>query len=141
MGYTLLWHTAFLQCASIEFIALSTLHFGRVFAYTSAASPRLRIQALPTMATTRAPCSTTSGTRRFSTPSDTPKWRPTDLRTFGGTDDGGAGSIGPHGRSSRSKRTTRHIVEITRPAAVGPCAPCAPAGRCPQTATCHGQTL
>jgi len=27
------------------------------------------------------------------------------------------------------------------PAAVEPCAPCAPAGRCPQTATCHGQTL
>src|SRR6516225_438224 len=52
----------------------------------------------PTMATTRAPCSTTSGTRTFSTPSDTPKWRPTDLRTFGGTDDDGAGAIAPHGK-------------------------------------------
>src|SRR6516165_1533500 len=49
----------------------------------------------PTMATTRGPCSTTSGTRTFSTPSDTPKWRPTDSKTFGGTDDGGAGSITP----------------------------------------------
>src|SRR6516164_513384 len=42
----------------------------------------------PTMATTRGPCSTTSGTRTFSTRSGTPKWRPTDSRTFGGTDDG-----------------------------------------------------
>src|SRR6516225_9807783 len=41
------------------------------------------------MATTRGPCSTTLGTRTFSTPSDTPKWRPTDSRIFGGTDDGG----------------------------------------------------
>src|SRR5262249_48738012 len=40
-------------------------------------------------------CSTTLDTRTFSTPSDTPKWRPTDSRTFGGTDDGGAGSIAP----------------------------------------------
>jgi integrase len=32
---------------------------------------------------TRA-CSTTSGTRTSSTPSGTPKWRPTDSRTFGG---------------------------------------------------------
>src|SRR5262249_6086412 len=63
----------------------------------------------PTTATTRGPCSTTSGTRTFSTPSDTPKWRPTDSRIFGGTDDGRAGSIAPHGRSSRSKKTTRHI--------------------------------
>src|SRR5215472_6554089 len=81
----------------------------------------------PMMATTRGPCSTTLATGTSSTRSGTPKWRPTDSRTFGGTDDGGAGSIAPHGRSSRSKRTTRHIVEITRPAAVGPCAPCAPA--------------
>src|SRR6516162_2233490 len=43
----------------------------------------------PTMATTRAPCSTTSGTRTSSTRSDTPKWRPTGSRTFGGADDDG----------------------------------------------------
>src|SRR6516164_4081689 len=49
----------------------------------------------PMMATTRGPCSTTLDTRTFSTPSDTPKWRPTDSRSFGGTDDGGAGSIAP----------------------------------------------
>src|SRR5262249_8118573 len=63
----------------------------------------------PTMATTHGPYSTTSGTRTFSTRSGTPKWRPTDSRIFGGTDDGGAGSIAPHGRSSHSKNTTRHI--------------------------------
>src|SRR6516164_8486347 len=40
----------------------------------------------PTMATTRRPCSTTSATRTFSTPSGTPKWRPTDSRIFGGTE-------------------------------------------------------
>src|SRR6516162_256209 len=50
----------------------------------------------PTMATTRGPCSTTLDTRTFSTPSDTPKWRPTDSRSFGGTDDGGAGCIATH---------------------------------------------
>src|SRR6516162_2509926 len=71
---------------------------------------------LEMMVTIREPCSTTLATRTSSTRSGTPKWHPTDSRTFGGTDDGGAGSIAPHGRSSRSKRTTRHIVEITRPA-------------------------
>src|SRR5499425_1786089 len=40
----------------------------------------------PTMATTRAPCSTTSGTRTSSTRSGTPKWRPTVSRTFGEAD-------------------------------------------------------
>src|SRR6516225_4073458 len=84
-----------------------------------------------TMATTRGPCSTTSGTRTSSTRSDTPKWRPTDSRIFGGTDDGGEGSIAPHGRSSRSKKTTCHIVEITRPLAVASCAECAPSDRLP----------
>src|SRR5262249_28834045 len=82
-----------------------------------------------TMATTRGPCSTTLGTRTSSTPSEIPKWRQTDSRIFGGTDDGGAGSIAPHGRSSRWKKTTRHIVEITRPLAVASCAECAPAAR------------
>src|SRR6516162_1845596 len=38
------------------------------------------------MATTRGPCSTTLGTRTFSTPSGTPKWRPTGSRTFGGVE-------------------------------------------------------
>src|SRR6516162_6148907 len=42
----------------------------------------------PTMATTHGPCSTTLGTRTSSTRSGTPKWRPTDSRTFGGTDSG-----------------------------------------------------
>ena len=49
----------------------------------------------PTIATTRAPCSTTSGTGTSSTRSGTPTWRPIGSRTFGGTDDGGAGSIAP----------------------------------------------
>ena len=40
----------------------------------------------PTTATTRGLCSTTSGTRTFSTRSGTPKWRPTASRIFGGTD-------------------------------------------------------
>ena len=38
----------------------------------------------PTMATIPAPCNTTSGTRTSSTRSDTPKWRPTGSRIFGG---------------------------------------------------------
>src|SRR5262249_29209199 len=37
----------------------------------------------PTMATTRAPCSTISGTRTSSTRCGTPKWRPTGSRIFG----------------------------------------------------------
>src|SRR6516162_4339869 len=40
----------------------------------------------PTMATTRGPSSTTWATKTFSTPSGTPNWRPTDSKTFGGTD-------------------------------------------------------
>jgi len=38
------------------------------------------------MATTHGLCSTTSGTRTFSTRSGTPRWRPTVSRTFGGAD-------------------------------------------------------
>src|SRR5262245_42175531 len=38
----------------------------------------------PTMATIPAPCSTTSGTRTSSIRSDTPTWRPTGSRIFGG---------------------------------------------------------
>src|SRR6516225_1155240 len=41
----------------------------------------------PTMATTRAPCSTTLGTRTSNTRSGTPTWRRTASKTFGGTDD------------------------------------------------------
>src|SRR5262245_2099091 len=37
----------------------------------------------PTMATTRGPSSTTSGTRTFSTLSGTPRWHPTGSRIFG----------------------------------------------------------
>jgi integrase len=44
----------------------------------------------PTMATTRAPSSTTSGTRTSSTPFGTPTWHPTGSRTFGGADDASA---------------------------------------------------
>jgi integrase len=47
------------------------------------------------------PRSNTSETR-YSTPSGTPTWRPTGSRTFGGTDDRGAGSIAPHGRRATS---------------------------------------
>src|SRR5262249_9441644 len=68
-------------------------------------------------------------TRTSNTRSGTPNWRPTGSRTFGGIDDGGAGSIATHGRSSRSKKTTRHVVEITRPLALASCAECAPAAR------------
>src|SRR5262249_23161191 len=41
---------------------------------------------LPTMATTRAPCSTISGIRTFSTPFATPSFLQTGFETFGGTD-------------------------------------------------------
>src|SRR5262249_1318423 len=73
--------------------ALNSLHF-----LTGASAGFLRTLAAsrpPRYATTRGPCSITSGTRTSSTRSDTPKWRPTDSRSFGGTDDGGAGSIAP----------------------------------------------
>src|SRR6516225_2827144 len=40
----------------------------------------------PTMATTRAPCSTTSATRTFSTRSGTPTWHPIGSRTSGGVE-------------------------------------------------------
>ena len=71
-----------------------------------------------TMATTRGRCSTTSGTRTFSTRSGTPKWRPTGSRTFGGTDDGGAGSIAPHGRSPPVQRRRRAISSDHEPGGV-----------------------
>src|SRR6516225_6879313 len=47
----------------------------------------------PTMATTRAPCSTTSGTRTFSTRSGTPKWLPIGSKIFGKTERYAFGSI------------------------------------------------
>src|SRR5262249_48550817 len=50
-----------------------------------------------------------------STPSGTPKWRPTDSRIFGGTDDGGAGFIAQHGRSSlRRKRRAISYRSLAR---------------------------
>jgi Phage integrase family len=75
-----------------------------------------------TMATTRGRCSTTSGTRTFNTRSGTPKWRPTDSRTFGGTDDG---------ESRIAPRIPRHVHEITRSRAMASCAAsaCAPSAR------------
>src|SRR5262249_49170593 len=85
--------------------------------------------SLPTTAMTPGPFGNTPGPRTFSTPYDTPKWRPTDSRIFGETDDGGAGCIATHGKSSRSKKTTRHVVEITRPLVLASCAECAPAAR------------
>src|SRR5262249_25605757 len=65
----------------------------------------------PTMATTRAPCRTTSGTRTFRRRSDTPKWRPTDSRTFGGADDDG-GPTSPCGLlqlAARRSVTEHHV--------------------------------
>src|SRR5262249_57864511 len=62
----------------------------------------------PTMATTRGPCSTTLATRTSSTRSGTPKWRPTDSRTFGGIDDDGGRQVlaasysSPHGAAPPS---------------------------------------
>src|SRR5215467_15367995 len=81
------------------------------------------------MATTRAPC-TTSGTRTFSTPSDTPKWRPTASRTFGGIDDDGGRQVlaasysSPHGAAPPSRHTVRsrprrrwHLARLALPRA------------------------
>src|SRR5262245_47280125 len=86
----------------------------------------------PTMATTRGPCSTTSGTRTSSTRSGTPKWRPTASRTFGGADDDGgrqvlaACSIKLAARRSATEPPRR---EVTSPQAMAPCPACAPSGR------------
>src|SRR5262245_9170009 len=73
-------------------------------------------------ATTRAPSSTTSGTRTFSTRSGTPKWRPTASKTFGETD---------NGESRIALRIPRHVHEITRSRAMASCAAsaCAPSAR------------
>src|SRR6516164_6693470 len=73
------------------------------------------------MATTRGPCSTTSGTRTFSTRSGTPTWRQTGSRTFGGTDDDGAGE--------NSDDAWREVTSRAITCAVGACSACAPADR------------
>src|SRR5262249_47561801 len=57
--------------------ALNSLHF------LHGTSAGFLHTLLPTMATTRGRCSTTSATGTSSTRSDTPKWRPTGSRTFG----------------------------------------------------------
>src|SRR5262249_16834463 len=67
----------------------------------------------PTMATTRGPCSTTSGTGTSSTRSGTPNWRPTASRTFGGIDDDGGRQVlaasysSPYGAAPPSRHTVR----------------------------------
>jgi hypothetical protein len=61
----------------------------------------------PTMATTRGPCSTTSGTRTFSIRSGTPTWRPTASRTFGGSDDDG-------GRQVLAAHLPPYLVQIRK---------------------------
>src|SRR5262249_35727914 len=73
----------------------------------------------PTMVTIRGPCSTTSGTRTFSTRSGTPTWRQTGSRTFGGTDDDGAGE--------NSDDAWREVTSRAITCAVGACSACAPA--------------
>src|SRR5262249_31970163 len=73
----------------------------------------------PTMATTRGPCSTTSDTRTSSTRSGTPTWRQTGSRTFGGTDDDGAGE--------NSDDAWREVTSRAITCAVGACSACAPA--------------
>jgi len=67
----------------------------------------------PMMATTRAPCSTTSGTRTSNTRSGTPTWRPTGSKTFGGTE--------PERRRQRRRRRqgTRAHYPRDRQAAQG----------------------
>src|SRR6266567_292943 len=53
-------------------------------------------------ATTRAPCSTTSGTRTFNTRSGTRKWLPTASKSFGGTDNGKS-RIAPRSRATSTR--------------------------------------
>src|SRR6516165_7537815 len=65
------------------------------------ASPCLRVQTRERWPRHAGLCSTTSGTRTFSTRSGTPKWRPTGSKIFGGTDDDGADDS----RTSTSTRT------------------------------------
>jgi len=66
---------------------------------------------LANVVTIRGPCSTTSGTRTFSTRSGTPTWRQTGSRTFGGTDDGGT--------RTRSWPTVREIGVICMSRRIG----------------------
>src|SRR6516165_1353148 len=79
---------------------------------------------MPTMATTRGPSSTTWATKTFSTPSGTPNWRPTDSKTFGGTD-------APARAGTAAADTTRwDYREITRSAAMAHASSaCAPSAR------------
>src|SRR6516162_6283422 len=81
----------------------------------------------PMMATTRGPCSTTLGTRTFSTRSGIPKWRPTGSKTFGGTDDGGT--------RTRSWPTVREIGVICMSRRIG--APHRSRNRCAPRHACR----
>ena len=74
---------------------------------------------LANVVTIRGPCSTTSGTRTFSTRSGTPTWRQTGSRTFGGTDDDGAGE--------NSDDAWREVTSRAITCAVGACSAYAPA--------------
>jgi hypothetical protein len=87
-------------------------------------------------ATTRGPCSTTSGTRTSSTRFGTPTWRPIASRTFGGADDDG-GPTSPCGlpdcflpptAPARRSATEPPHREVTSPQTMAPCAACAPSG-------------
>src|SRR5215831_11841675 len=89
----------------------------------------------PMMATTRGPCSTTSGTRTSSTRSGTPNWRRIASRTFGGADRGADKSLrparlvsatynSPHGAAPPSRHTVRsrprrrwHLARLALPRA------------------------
>src|SRR5262249_31724058 len=90
---------------------LNSLHF-----LNAASAGFLRTPAAsrpPRYATTRGPCSTTSGTGTSSTRSGTPNWRPTASRTFGGIDDDGGRQVlaatysSPHGAAPPSRHTVR----------------------------------
>src|SRR5262249_19169379 len=68
----------------------------------------------PTTATTRGPCSITSGTRTFSTRSGTPNWRPTASKSFGGTDNGKS-RIAPRSRAAATRSRTRGRWHLALP--------------------------
>src|SRR5262249_34542529 len=78
----------------------------------------------PTMATTRGRCSTTSGTRTFSTRSGTPKWLPIGSKIFGKTERYAFGSISrsaasmPPWHPVRSRPRRRwHLARLALPRA------------------------
>src|SRR5262249_24315848 len=105
----------------------------------------------PMIATTHGPCSTTLGTRTFSTRSGTPKWRPTGSKIFGGTDDDGGRQVlaasysSPYGAappSITSPQTTARASSACAPAARSQCRPRSSAGSaCAWTIAFRGTAL